>query len=107
MASLGALGAGKAFAILGPGDASLLSARRICWILCAYSRCGERRVRQRACATCCMNEFPGALRPGPRVLKSLFPAAWCWWRFGWQASTRLGRCWSDFILILGFRAGSS
>lgn len=71
LASLGALGAGKAFALLGPVVAPTLLGQMQLWLLCAFfgaiSAAFGSIIRD-----IIINEFPGALRPGLWVIEALF-----------------------------------
>jgi uncharacterized membrane protein YeiH len=71
LASLGALGAAKAFNILGPVIAPTLIGQMQLWILCAFfgaiSAAFGSIIRD-----IIINEFPGALRPGVWVIEALF-----------------------------------
>lgn len=71
MASLGTLGAVKAFNILNPAiDPTMLGQAQL-WILCAFFGAGGSAFGS-IIRDIIVNEFPGALRPGVWVIEAAF-----------------------------------
>lgn len=71
LASLGALGAAKAFSILSPTIGSGWMPMLQLWILCAFFGAVSAAFGS-ILRDVLLNEFPGALRPGVFVLEALF-----------------------------------
>ncbi|MCA3333107.1 MAG: TRIC cation channel family protein [Roseomonas sp.] len=104
LASLGALGASKAFNLLGPGDGTLVSILHIL-ILCAsfgaISAAFGSVIRDTV-----INQFPAVLRPGVGTLEALFLGC------GLLAALRLSGISSGwamlpaFLVILSIRAAA-
>ena len=71
LASLGGLGAAKAFNLLGPMIAPTLLGQMQLWILCAFFGAMSAAFGS-ILRDIIINEFPGALRPGIWVIEALF-----------------------------------
>ena len=102
LASLGALGASKAFNLLGPGDGSLVKSLHVvilCASLGAVSAAFGSVIRDTV-----INQFPAVLKPNVGTLEALFLGC------GLLAVLRLSgvpTAWAmlpTFILIFGIRA---